>query len=298
LRLEGGRARAHQPRQALRQLMAAGQLIVAPGAYDGLSARIAEEAGFPAVYLSGGAVARSAGVPDLGLLSLTEVIARTCEVVDSVEVPVIADADTGYGGNLNVARAVREFERSGVAAIHIEDQPIPKRCGHYAHKAVVDVSCMLGRIHAALDARADPDFMVIARTDARAVHGLNEAIDRGNVYAAAGADLIFVEAPESIEEVRAISAGIEAPLVINMFAGGRTPLMPASELEHLGYRLMIVPSDLQRGAISGMRAVARTLREQGSTATAADRMVSFDERETIVRSRYFESLADRYDLPS
>jgi 2-methylisocitrate lyase-like PEP mutase family enzyme len=132
LRLEGGWARAHHPRQALRELLAVPQLIVAPGVYDGLSARIVEEAGFRAVYLSGGAVARSAGVPDLGLLSLTEVITRTCEVVDSVELPVIADADAGYGGNLNVARTVREFERSGAAAIHIEDQPIPKRCGHYA----------------------------------------------------------------------------------------------------------------------------------------------------------------------
>jgi 2-methylisocitrate lyase-like PEP mutase family enzyme len=296
LRLEGGWARAHHPRQALRELLAVPQLIVAPGVYDGLSARIVEEAGFRAVYLSGGAVARSAGVPDLGLLSLTEVITRTCEVVDSVELPVIADADAGYGGNLNVARTVREFERSGAAAIHIEDQPIPKRCGHYARKAVVDLSDMLGRIHAALDARGDPDFVIIARTDARAVHGLAEAIDRGNAYAAAGADLIFVEAPESAADISAIAAGISAPLVINMFAGGRTPLMSAAELEQLGYRLMIVPSDLQRAAIFGMRAAARTLREQGSTLTWADQMVSFGERETIVRTPYYESLADTYDV--
>jgi 2-methylisocitrate lyase-like PEP mutase family enzyme len=295
VRLDGGLARLHQPRQVLRNLLAQPELVVAPGVYDGLSARIIEDAGFPAAYMSGGAVARSKGIPDLGLLSLTEVVSRAAEIVDAVDIPIIADADTGYGGNLNVARTIREFERSGVAAIHIEDQTLPKRCGHYDGQSVVDVPTMLGRLRAAIDARSDPDFVIIARTDARAVTTLADAIARVQVYANAGADVVFVEAPQSVEEIRTIAREVGSSLVINMFSGGKTPLLSAQQLQDLGYRLMIVPSDLQRAAIYGMSGVARALREAGSSASFAHRMVSFGDRESVVRHDEYAALADKYD---
>lgn len=190
----------------LRERLRAPGLLVAPGVFDGLSARIAELAGFEALYASGGAIARSAGVPDLGLLSLTEVLGRLREIVDATGLPVIADADTGYGSALNVFRTVREFERMGVAALHLEDQVSPKRCGHYAGKQVIPADEMVGKLWAAHEARCDPDLVLIARTDARAVEGLEGAIRRGNLYAREGADLVFVEAPESEDEVRASPA--------------------------------------------------------------------------------------------
>jgi 2-methylisocitrate lyase-like PEP mutase family enzyme len=281
-------------RVGLRNAIDARQLVIAPGVYDGLSARVAEGAGFPAVYVSGGAVARSTGVPDVGLLTMSEVLDRTREIVDAVGCPVIADADTGYGGVLNVARAVREFERTGVTGIHLEDQVMPKRCGHYENKTIVEPGVMVGRIQAALDARADPGFIIIARTDARAVEGLEAALARARRYAEAGADMIFVEAPQSEHEIEAIAATIDAPLVINMFQGGKTPLLPAARLQELGYSLMIVPSDLQRAAIYAMQRAAETLLGEGSTASFADHMVSFAERERLVGLEGYVELDDRY----
>jgi methylisocitrate lyase len=284
----------HQSRQRLRDLVAAPRLLVAPGVYDGLSARIAEEAGFQAVYVSGGAVARSTGVPDLGLLTMTEVLTRVREVRDATNLPVVADADTGYGNALNVARTIREFERHGVAALHLEDQVSPKRCGHYEDKELISTAEMVSKIQAALDSRTDPDLLIIARTDARAVAGMDEAVARGHAYAEAGADMVFVEAPESLAEIERVPREVDAPLVINMFAGGRTPLVPADELERLGYRLMIVPSDLQRAAIQAMRDVARELRTHGSSQGVAERMVSFRERDQLVGLDRYQALDRRY----
>ena len=274
--------------------MEQGRLVVAPGVYDGLSAVIAESAGFGAVYVSGGAIARSTGVPDVGLMTMSEVLDRTRQIVDAVVCPVIADIDTGYGGNLNVARTVREFERAGVSALHLEDQAIPKRCGHYDGKTIVAPATMVARIQASLDARDDPDLIVIARTDARAVEGIEAAIERGHVYAAAGADMVFVEAPESEPEIAAIAAALDVPLVINMFQGGKTPLVPAARLEKLGYALMIVPSDLQRAAITAMQTAAQTLLTEGSTASIADRMISFADREQLIRLDDYAALDERY----
>jgi 2-methylisocitrate lyase-like PEP mutase family enzyme len=278
----------------LRPLLGRSRLLVAPGVYDGLSARIVEQAGFESVYVSGGAVARSMGTPDFGLLTMTEVLDRLREVVDAVSLPVIADADSGYGNALNVARTVREFERLGVAALHLEDQVTPKRCGHYEGKAVISRGEMVAKLKAALDVRRNPDLVIIARTDAGAVNGLDDALDRAQTYAEAGADMIFVEAPRSYDEIERVARSVAAPLVINMFAGGKTPLVPAHDLERLGYQLMIVPSDLQRAAIWAMREAARRLRTEGSTEAGQEQMVSFRERDELVDLEHYEASDQRY----
>ena len=230
----------------LRQLIADGDVVVAPGVYDGLSARLAARAGFRAVYATGGGIARGMGYPDLGLLSLREIVERLANIVEQVEVPVIADADTGYGNALNVRRTVREFERAGVAAFHLEDQTFPKRCGHYDDKAVVPTAEMVQKLRAAREALTDPDLVLIARTDALAVEGLDAALERAQAYHAAGADVIFVEAPTSEAEIETIARRVTAPKLINMFQGGKTPLVPLAKLRELGYRIVIIPSDLQR----------------------------------------------------
>lgn len=270
------------PARRLRERLRSTTLLVAPGVFDGLSARIAAAAGFEAIYASGGAIARSAGVPDLGLLSLTEVLARVREIVDATDLPVIADADAGYGNALNVFRTVREFERLGVAALHLEDQVSTKKCGHYAGKQLVSADEMVGKLQAAQDARHDPDLVLIARTDARAVEGLDGAIRRGNRYAAAGADLIFVEAPQSEDELRTIAREVQAPLLVNMFQGGRTPLVAPAVLAEMGYRVMIVPSDLQRAAIRAMQDAAAAVRATGTAAGLGERLAGFDERDALV----------------
>jgi len=278
--------------ERLAELLKGPETVVAPGVYDGLSARIAAAAGFSAIYCSGGAVARSSGVPDLGLLTMTEVLARLREVVDATSLPVIADADTGYGNPLNVVRAVREFERLGAAAIHLEDQVAPKKCGHYAGQELISAEEMVYKLRAALDTREK--MLIIARTDARGHSGLEEAIRRGRLYAEAGADLVFVEAPRSREEIEEIARSVPGPLLINMFEGGQTPLIPAAELAALGYRLVIVPSDLQRAAIKAMQLAAATLRRDGSSAAIADRLASFEERDEIVGLAGWSELEKRY----
>jgi 2-methylisocitrate lyase-like PEP mutase family enzyme len=266
----------------LRTLLASGDVIVAPGVWDGLSARLVARAGFPAVYATGGGIARSMGYPDLGLLSLSEIVDRLANIVEHAGVPVIADADTGYGNALNTQRAVREFERAGVAALHLEDQTFPKRCGHYDDKSVVPAAEMAHKLRAARDAIGDPDLVLIARTDALAIEGLDAAIERAQVYATAGADVIFVEAPSSIEQIEAIARRVPQPKLMNMFQGGKTPLVPVARLEALGYQIVIIPSDLQRAAIRAMDDVLAAIARDGSSAALAERMVSFKEREGVV----------------
>lgn len=284
-------------RRRLREALGRGRLIVAPGVFDGLSARIVGAAGFEAVYASGGAIARASGHPDLGLLTMTEVTSRLAEIAQAVSIPVIADADTGYGNALNVYRAVREFERTGVAALHLEDQVTPKRCGHYAGVEVIPAEEMARKVRAALDARTDPDLVIIARTDARSAVGLDEAVRRANLYVEAGADVAFVEAPQSIEEMAELPRRVRAPLLINMFSGGKTPLVPARELDRLGYRIMIAPSDLQRAAIFAMRETAAVLREEGTMASLAGRLAGFRERDEIVDLDGWQARGDRYRMP-
>ncbi|HYB44457.1 MAG TPA: oxaloacetate decarboxylase [Candidatus Methylomirabilis sp.] len=283
---------------ALRRLLGGGDTVVAPGVYDGLSARLAARAGFAAVYATGGGIARSLGYPDLGLLGMSEVIDRLAPIVESAAVPVIADADTGYGNALNVHRAVRAFERAGVAALHLEDQTFPKRCGHLDDKAVVPAAEMVQKLRAARDAANDGDLVLIARTDALAVEGIEGAIDRAHAYAAAGADVVFVEAPESVAQIEAIAERLPYPKLINMFQGGKTPLLPVARLRELGYRIVIVPSDLQRAAIRAMEDALAAIRRDGHSAALADRMASFAEREEIVDTRSYLARDRRYAADS
>ena len=277
----------------LRALLGNAAPIVAPGVFDGLSARLVARAGFAAVYASGGAIARSMSVPDLGLLSMSEVLTRLSAIVEAVDIPVIADADTGYGNALNVQRAVRAFHRAGVAALHLEDQDFPKRCGHYDDKALISSGEMCGKLRAARDAAGD-ELVLIARTDALAVEGLDAAVARANAYAAAGADVIFVEAPTSEEQIAQIAQRVPHPKLINMFQGGKTPLVPLARLAALGYRIVIIPSDLQRAAIGAMQAVLGDISRDGNSAAYAGPMATFAEREAIVDTAQYLALDKRY----
>jgi 2-methylisocitrate lyase-like PEP mutase family enzyme len=278
----------------LRTMVKAGQIVVAPGAFDGLSARLVEQAGFPAVYASGGAIARSTGVPDLGLISPDEIAQRLAAIVDVVGIPVIADADTGYGNALNAQRAARGFERAGVAAFHLEDQTFPKKCGHYDDKSLVTTAEMVQKLHAVRDVLQDPDFIVIARTDAIAVEGFEAAIDRASAYLEAGADMVFVEAPTSEGQIADIARRLPGYKLINMFHGGKTPLLPVSRLRELGYHVIIIPSDTQRAAIKAMQRVLATISRDGSAAAMIEDMASFKEREAIVDASGFLARDKRY----
>ena len=271
------------PRQTLKKLFQRNKLLVAPGCFDGLSARLVEEAGFEAAYLSGCAVARSMGIPDIGLVTMSEAIERAAQVVSAIKIPIIADADTGYGNAVNLVRTVREFERIGVAAIHIEDQVTPKRCGHLDGKEVVPLAEVAQKIAAALATRTDPDFCIIARTDARAVNGMNDAIERAKIFAKLGVDAIFVEAPQSEEELAEIPRRLPGvPLLVNVFKGGKTPMLPMDRLEKMGYRIAIYPSETQRAAIHAMRTALATLKREGTTESIDDALTTFKERDRVV----------------
>ena len=282
-------------RQTFKQLLQRDRLLVAPGCFDGLSARLIQEAGFEAAYLSGGAVARSMGIPDIGLVTLSEVIDRAAQVASVVNIPIIADADTGYGNAINLVRAVREFERSGVAAIHIEDQITPKRCGHLDGKEVIPLEEMGKKLEAALASRTDPDFCIIARTDARGVHGFDDAIRRGRAFAKLGVDAIFVEAPQSEAELAEIPRAIVGvPLLVNVFKGGKTPMLPVDRLQQMGYRIAIYPSETQRAGIHAMRQALGLLKRDGTTEAMDDALTTFKERDKIVGLDDWQRLEQRY----
>jgi carboxyvinyl-carboxyphosphonate phosphorylmutase len=250
----------------LRELLAGGETVVAPGAYDALSARLIEQAGFPAVYMTGfGTAASLLGRPDIGLLSGSEMIDNARRIAGCLSVPVIADADTGYGNPINVIRTVREYERAGVAGIHLEDQAMPKRCGHLSGKVLVPAADMAAKVRAAVAARIDTDFVIIARTDARAVEGIDAALERAACYLEAGADVLFVEAPEDDTEVSAIArtfAGV--PLLFNWAEGGRTPPVSLVRLQELGFRIVIFPIGALLSAATAVRSFLRTLRRDGT----------------------------------
>lgn len=270
---------------ALKQLIARDGIVTAPGVYDGISARLGEEAGFAALYASGGAIARSTGVPDIGLLTLTEVVERVRQIVAATSLPVIADADTGFGNEVNVKRTVELFANAGVCALHLEDQEFPKRCGHLDGKSLIAVDDMCKKI--AVAGKYAGEVMIIARTDAIGVTGFDDAIDRACAYVTAGADMIFVEAPQTIDQIEAIARRVPGPKLINMFYGGKTPLVPTDDLQAMGYQLIIIPSDLQRAAVTAMREVLQVIRRDGNSGAIASGMMSFREREQLVKTQEF-----------
>jgi 2-methylisocitrate lyase-like PEP mutase family enzyme len=282
------------PRKTLRALLARPGYTIVPGAYDTLTARLVQLAGFDAVYLTGGGYSRANGYPDIGLLTMTEVTQWISRTVEAVEIPVIADMDAGYGNALNVVRAVREYDKTGVAAFHLEDQVSPKKCGHYEGKQLVSRKEMVGKIKAAVDARRDPDMVIIARSDARAVEGLQASIDRVNAYLEAGADVGFVEAPQSAEEMAAAARALIKPGLVNIFEGGKTPPLPARELEAMGFRIGIYPSQTHRAAIAAAKKVLAVLRRDGDTAAIEGELATFNEREEAVNARHWRELETKY----
>ena len=261
-----------------RQMLGEQGIVVAPGAYDCLTAKIIEQAGFPAVYMTGaGTSVARLGYPDLGLATMSEMVASATDLVGAVDLPVIADADTGYGGILNVQRTIREYQYAGVAAVHIEDQESPKRCGHLDDKRVVPREEMVGKIRAAIDARTDDDFTLIVRTDALAVTGWDDTMRRCEAYIEAGADVLFVEALRSAEEAERVTRTFDLPLLYNFVEMGKSPLIPASELERLGFKLVIFPVSALLTVAKTVRDLMRQLQEKGTTAQLTTDMAGLME---------------------
>ena len=290
------RADMHAPRgPGLRGLLARPELIVAPGCYDVIGARLIESAGFPAAYLTGSGVSLSAtGLPDIGLVSLHEVLERVMQITGATRMPLIADADTGFGNPLNVLRTVQEFERRGAAAIQLEDQEMPKKCGHEPGRRLVPVEEMVAKIEAACFARSSPDFLIVARTDARTTHGIEDAIARGQRFAAAGADVVFVESPETADEMRAICQAVPAPCLANLVEGGRTPLLPQSELAAIGYRVVIYPNALTRSFAHAGQTLLAELKRSGTTAGMLPSMLTHGELWDLFGRREWIELEERF----
>ena len=278
----------------LKKMIESGKTYLIPGAYDGISARIVENAGAEIVYATGGGIARSTGIPDMGLISPKEITDRLEQMVDAVSIPLIADMDTGYGNALNARRALRGFERVGVAGFHLEDQVFPKRCGHYEGKAVVPAEEVCAKLRALRDALTDDDMVIIARTDSLAVEGIDASIERMHKYMEAGADVAFVEAPRDMEQIEKVAKELPYPKLLNMFWGGKTPVVPKDKLQELGFNLVIVPGDLQRTAIYAMQEAAKAILRDGHTESLADRMATFEDREAAVNTAHFMELDEKY----
>jgi 2-methylisocitrate lyase-like PEP mutase family enzyme len=256
----------------LRQLLAGQEIVIAPGAYDAITARLIEHAGFPVAYMTGAGTAASLGYPDFGLVTMTEMVANAATLARSVNIPIIADADTGYGNELNVTRTVREYESRGVAGIHIEDQVAPKRCGHLDGKEIIPADEYVAKIRAAVAARRDQDFLIIARTDARAVVGLDEAIARANAAIDAGADMAFVEAVQTMEELQAVPVRVKGHCLLNVVRAGKTPDIDFGAAQSMGYRLAILPSLLIVAATEACTSVLRKVKETNAPPSSAGSM--------------------------
>ena len=277
-------------RKTFRSLIAGNRYVVAPGAFDTLTARLVQLAGFEAVYLTGGGFSRANGYPDLGLLTLTEITRWIGLTAETVDIPVIADADTGYGNELNTTRTVREYERRGVAGLHIEDQGFPKKCGHLDNKVIVPLDEYLAKVRAAVAARQNSDFLIIARTDSRAVLGLEEAIRRANAALAAGADMAFVEAPQTVEEVAAVPKLVKGPCLFNNVWRGKSPDIAFDDAQRMGYRITIVPGMLFKAVIGVCDATLKEMKAQGRHPTLDTGMT--------VRDAFRRVGADEWDAVS
>lgn len=284
----------------LRELVGGKEPVLAPGAYDALSARIIEQAGFPAVYMTGfGTAASLLGRPDVGLLGMSEMVANAARIAQVVDVPVIADADTGYGNPLNVIRTVREYERVGVSAIHIEDQILPKKCGHMENKQLIPAEEMSEKIRAAVETRQSTEFLIIARTDARAPEGLDSALRRAELYRGAGADVLFIEGPQSEEEIGEVSRAFpQTPLLFNWAEGGKTPPMPLDRLKEFGYRIIIFPISALLVAAQAVREVMAQIRRDGTPFCVAPSLMSFQEFNRLAGLGEIQDLEHRFSVRS
>ena len=280
----------------LREMLAGTEPVLAPGAYDGLTARLVEKAGFEAVYMTGfGTAAALLGRPDIGLLTFSEMVDNARRIAQAVKVPVIADADNGYGNPINVIRTVREYEAAGVSAIHIEDQMAPKKCGHMEGKQVISASEMVEKVRAAVEARRSEDFVIIGRTDARAVEGIDGALERARSYRDAGADVLFVEAPQSEEEIAAVAEAFpDVPLLFNWVESGKTPPVPLERLKELGFRLIIFPVSTLLAATRSIQEVLNQIRADGSPIGAMDQLLPVGEFMDFIGLPEIQELEERF----
>lgn len=287
------------PTTRLRALIGAGRCIIAPGVADALAARLVALEGFDVVYMTGfGTSLTRLGMPDVGLLTATEMVDNAYRIADACGLPLVADADTGYGNPINMRRTIRDYEKAGVAGVHIEDQAWPKRCGHLAGKRVIPTAEMAAKIRAACDARHDPDFVIIARCDAVAVEGVEAALERGERYREAGADMLFIEAPVGRAEVERVANHFKGvPLLYNMAASGKTPDLPADELGRLGFRLAIYPNWVILAAIPAMRRMLRELKKGGGVGKLRDEAATFKEFTDIAGLPEIQELEQRYGVP-
>ncbi|HYM01832.1 MAG TPA: isocitrate lyase/PEP mutase family protein [Stellaceae bacterium] len=288
-------ARERSPTKQLRALLQRDGMIVAPGAYDCIGARVIEQAGFAAVYMTGAGTAATLGYPDYGLVTMTEMAENAGRLAAAVTVPVIADADTGYGNELNVTRTVRAYQQRGIAGLHLEDQGFPKKCGHLDNKTVISRDEYLAKIRAAAAAKTDPDFLLIARTDARAVIGFEEAVARMNAALAAGADMAFLEAPQTMAEVEAVPKLVKGPCLLNVVSGGKTPMLDLDQAERLGFKLAILPGILFQSAIAAFDAA---LAEVKTRHRHPDMKIDLKEKFRRVGAEEWDALRERFKTPS
>jgi 2-methylisocitrate lyase-like PEP mutase family enzyme len=279
----------------LKALLARKQAAILPGAPNALIARVIEDLGFEAVYVTGAGIANmSLGVPDIGLVTLTELVDHVAAICDAIAVPVLADADTGFGNPVNMTRTVRVLERAGAAGLQIEDQVFPKKCGHFEGKDVVPLNEMVQKIKAAVDSRHDSDFQILARTDARAMRGFEDALDRAHAYIEAGADATFVEAPVSVEELAKIAQALRVPQVANMVFGGLTPSVSQTKLADMGFGAVLYANAALQAALKSVREVLGSLKSNGSLDQVRERLASFDERQRAVAKDHYDALEARY----
>lgn len=287
-----------KPTTRLRELLKRDEALMAAGAFDPMAAKLVERAGFEAVYMTGAGTALArVGMPDVGLITMTEMVQNAAAIAEAVKIPLIADADTGYGNQLNVRRTVREYERAGVAGIHLEDQIFPKKCGHLLGKRLIPIEEAVQKIRAAVDVRQDPDFLIIARCDALLVAGMEEAVRRGQAYLEAGADMLFIESPRTMEEIAAIPQRLKGMHLFNMASSGKTPFLSIKDVTRLGFKLMILPNFATLAAIKAMREVLAEMKATGSAASVLDRCASFQEFFELGGLSEVQELEARFGLP-
>ncbi len=286
-----------RPTTLLRRLLARPKLLLAPGVADAMNARIVVKEGFEVLYMTGGGTAATRlGLPDVGLLTMSEMVDNAQRIAEAAEIPLIADADNGYGNVVNVRRTIRAYERAGVAAVHIEDQHWPKRCGHMAGKSLISCEEMVGKIKAAVDSRLDSDFVVIARTDAYSVEGYDAALERAARYVEAGADMIFVEELRTIDQLAEVPRRFKVPALYNMASSGKTPFLPTEEIERLGFRVVIYPNLIMRAQIHAAQTVLRTLMSTGDMKTMLDKLSGWEERYELLRLPEIQEFEARYGV--